>query len=59
MEAAVPGNSGHTAQTVSGEHLAGVARALTMARILLGIRPGEFPHSSRPICVHMKDIRAV
>jgi hypothetical protein len=37
MEAALPANSGRTTQTVTGEHEAGVARSLAMARILPGI----------------------
>jgi hypothetical protein len=37
MEAALPANSRRSTQTVSGEHEAGVARPLAMARILLGI----------------------
>jgi hypothetical protein len=54
MEAALPANSRRSTQTVSGEHEAGVARPLAMARILLGIQLGRFPPSPGPICVHLR-----
>jgi hypothetical protein len=43
MEAALSTNSRRSTQAVSGEHLAGVARPLAMARILPRIQLGRFP----------------